>query len=79
VVTDLAYASATEVAAAIRARQATGAIVGVKVDGTIAWTLTYPANSTGHPAASVLAAAGAMERIRPWSDTYAVPAGRSLA
>jgi len=78
-------------------------IEGVKVDGAIGWTLTYPANFTGHPATSVpagqvdglpvgmqimgrlgadgdvLAAAGAMERIRPWSDTYAVPAERSLA
>jgi amidase len=78
------------------------AIEGVAVDGAIGWTLTYPANFTGHPAASVpagqvdglpvgmqitgrsgadgdvLAAAGAMERMRPWSETYAVPAERSL-
>jgi amidase len=78
------------------------AIEGVAVDGAIGWTLTYPTNFTGHPAASVptgqvdglpvgmqimgrsgadgdvLAAAGAMERIRPWSETYAVPAERSL-
>jgi amidase/aspartyl-tRNA(Asn)/glutamyl-tRNA(Gln) amidotransferase subunit A len=77
-------------------------IEGVAVDGAIGWTLTYPANFTGHPAASVpvgqiddlpvglqimgrlgadgdvLAAAGAMERIRPWDETYAVPAARPL-
>jgi amidase len=78
------------------------AIEGVAVDGAIGWTLTYPANFTGHPAASVpagqadglpvgmqimgrpgtdgdvLAAAGAMERMRPWSETYAMPAERPL-
>ena len=77
-------------------------IEGVEVDELIGWCLTYFANFTGHPAASipagmadglpvgmqimgrsgadadVLAASAAFERLRPWSDSYAIPAARRL-
>jgi amidase len=48
-------------------------IEGVEVDELIGWCLTYFANFTGHPAASA-----AFERLRPWSDSYAIPAARPL-
>jgi amidase/aspartyl-tRNA(Asn)/glutamyl-tRNA(Gln) amidotransferase subunit A len=78
------------------------AVEGVEVDELIGWCLTYFANLTGHPAASipagmadglpvgmqimgrsgadadVLAASAAFERLRPWSDSYAIPAARPL-
>jgi amidase/aspartyl-tRNA(Asn)/glutamyl-tRNA(Gln) amidotransferase subunit A len=74
----------------------------VEVDELIGWCLTYFANFTGHPAASipagmadglpvgmqimgrsgadadVLAASAAFERLRPWTDSYAIPAARAL-
>ncbi len=77
-------------------------VEGVEVDELIGWCLTYFANFTGHPAASipagmadglpvgmqimgrsgadsdVLAASAAFERLRPWSDSYAIPAARIL-
>jgi amidase len=75
---------------------------GVEVDELIGWCLTYFANFTGHPAASipagmadglpvgmqimgrsgadadVLAASAAFERLRPWSESYAIPAARPV-
>jgi amidase/aspartyl-tRNA(Asn)/glutamyl-tRNA(Gln) amidotransferase subunit A len=78
-------------------------INGVEVDPLIGWCLTYLANFTGHPAASVpaglsdglpvgmqligrryadgdvLAAAAAIERVRPWKDAYRICAERALA
>ena len=78
-------------------------IEGVEVDQSIGWTLTYPFNFTGHPAASapaglaygrypvglqivgrqradadVLAASAALERRRPWRDSYALCEARPL-
>ena len=78
-------------------------IEGVEVDQSIGWTLTYPFNFTGHPAASapaglahgrypvglqivgrqrgdadVLAASAALERHRPWRDSYALCETRPL-
>jgi amidase len=78
-------------------------IGGVEVDPLIGWTLTYPFNFTGHPAASVpaglahgrypvgmqivgrlradedvLAASAALERSRPWRDSYALCEARPL-
>jgi amidase len=77
-------------------------VEGVEVDPLIGWCLTYFANFTGHPAASipagladglpvgmhitgrsgadadVLAASAAFERLRPWSDSYRIPAERPL-
>ena len=78
-------------------------IDGTEVDPSIGWTLTYPFNFTGHPAASapaglahgrlpvglqivgrpradtdVLAASAALERRRPWRDTYALCEARPL-
>ncbi|MEA2271102.1 MAG: amidase [Solirubrobacteraceae bacterium] len=77
-------------------------VEGVEVDPLIGWCLTYLANFTGHPAASipagmadglpvgmqimgrmgadadVLAASAAFERLRPWGDTYRIPAERPL-
>ena len=78
-------------------------IGGVEVDPSIGWTLTYPFNFTGHPAASapaglahgrypvglqivgrqradadVLAASAALERLRPWRDSYALCEARPL-
>jgi len=78
------------------------AVEGVEVDELIGWCLTYFANFTGQPAASipagmadglpvgmqimgrsgadadVLAASAAFERLRPWTDSYAIPAARPL-
>jgi amidase/aspartyl-tRNA(Asn)/glutamyl-tRNA(Gln) amidotransferase subunit A len=78
-------------------------INGVEVDPLIGWCLTYLANFTGHPVASipaglsdglpvgmqligrryadgdVLAAAAAIERVRPWKDAYRICAERALA
>jgi amidase/aspartyl-tRNA(Asn)/glutamyl-tRNA(Gln) amidotransferase subunit A len=78
-------------------------INGETVDRLIGWCLTYIANFTGHPAASipaglspeklpvgmqiigrryadsdVLAASAAFERLRPWQDSYRIPAGRAV-
>jgi amidase len=78
-------------------------IDGIEVDPSIGWTLTYPFNFTGHPAASapaglaggrhpvglqivgrqradadVLAASAALERQRPWRDSYALCEARPL-
>jgi amidase len=78
-------------------------IEGIEVDQSIGWTLTYPFNFTGHPAASapaglahgrypvglqivgrqradadVLAASAALERRRPWRDSYALCEARPL-
>jgi amidase len=78
-------------------------IDGTEVDPSIGWTLTYPFNFTGHPAASapaglaggrhpvglqivgrpradadVLAASAALERQRPWRDSYALCEARAL-
>jgi amidase len=79
-------------------------IDGRPVDPSIGWTLTFPFNFTGHPAASapaglahgrypvglqiigrhradadVLAASAALERRRPWHDSYALCEARPLA
>jgi amidase len=78
-------------------------IEGVTVDPSIGWTLTYPFNFTGHPAASapaglaggrhpvglqivgrqradvdVLRVSAALERCRPWRDSYALCEARPL-
>ncbi len=78
-------------------------IDGIEVDPSIGWTLTYPFNFTGHPAASapaglaggrhpvglqivgrhradtdVLAVSAALERRRPWRDSYALCDARPL-
>jgi amidase len=75
---------------------------GVEVDEYIGWCMTYFANFTGHPAASipagmveglpvgmqilgrryadsdVIAASGAFEKLRPWTDSYNICRTRSL-
>ena len=79
-------------------------IDGKPVDPSIGWTLTFPFNFTGQPAASapaglapgnlpvglqivgrnradadVLAVSAALERARPWHDSYALCEARPLA
>jgi amidase len=75
---------------------------GVEVDEYIGWCMTYFANFTGHPAASipagmveglpvgmqilgrryadsdVIAASGAFEKLRPWTDSYNICRTRPL-
>jgi amidase len=78
-------------------------VAGVEVEPSIGWTLTFPFNFSGHPAASVpaglarerlpvglqvvgplrgdadvLAAAAALERVRPWQQFYDLCEARPL-